>query len=56
MFSICIPCPLEITTRLWSQLREGSATSLPIVETNDGDVTSYIPLLSFVLGLRLGSL
>jgi F-type H+-transporting ATPase subunit alpha len=36
-------CLLEIVAKLSSQLREGSVTSLPIVETQAGDVSTYIP-------------
>jgi F-type H+-transporting ATPase subunit alpha len=36
-------CLSEREAKLSSQLGEGSVTALPIVETQDGDVSSYIP-------------
>lgn len=36
-------CLLESAAKLSSQLGEGSVTTLPIVETQVGDVSAYIP-------------
>ena len=43
MYSTCIPDLLERCSRLSEELGGGSITALPIIETQAGDVSAYIP-------------
>ena len=43
MFSIYILVLLERAAKLSDELGGGSMTALPIVETQEGDVSAYIP-------------
>ena len=43
MYSICIQDFLERAARLSDELGGGSLTALPIIETQAGDVSAYIP-------------
>ena len=43
MCSTCIPDILERSSRLSDEKGGGSITALPIIETQAGDVSAYIP-------------
>ncbi|KVI06505.1 ATPase, F1/V1/A1 complex, alpha/beta subunit, nucleotide-binding domain-containing protein, partial [Cynara cardunculus var. scolymus] len=46
-------CLLERAAKLSSSLGEGSMTALPIVETQSGDVSAYIPTNAFSLMVHI---
>ena len=43
MYSICIPDCWSVRPSLSDELGGGSLTALPIIETQAGDVSAYIP-------------